>query len=239
MPGTSSRWTPGRASIWKELAELLLRADLHIHSCYSFDSSSTPQGIVARCLKRGINCIAITDHGTVAGALATKEIAPFPVIVGQEILTREGELMGFFLKEDIPAGLSPAEAIARIQEQGGIVGVPHPFDNLTRSSLSRQALERLLPQLQVLEGFNARSLLEQDAVARLAREHGLALSAGSDAHTLWEIGNAFVEMPPFTTPQEFLASLAQGQIRGHRSPLWVHGVSVWHRLLRRLKGRKR
>lgn len=208
----------------------MLRADLHVHTCYSFDCTSTPQAIIQRCLQKGINCLAITDHGTVEGALRTRELAPFTVVVGQEILTTRGEIMGFFLSESIPAGLTPEAALDRIAGQGGIAGVPHPFDRLTRSCLGKELLATLAPRLQVVEGFNARSLFSQDSVARFAREHGLVLSAGSDAHTLVELGSAYVEMPPFSTPQEFLASLAQGRIQGHRSPLWVHGLGAWRHL---------
>lgn len=216
----------------------MLRADLHIHTCYSMDCTTSLEALIRRCQRKGINCIAITDHGTCAGGLKAREMAPFPVIVGQEVLTQEGELLGFFLEKDIPTGLPYREAAARILEQGGVVGVPHPFDHMARHSLGPEQIEALLPDIQVLEGFNARSLRPQEQVMEFGRRLDLALSAGSDAHSLWEVGNGYIEMPPFSTPQEFVASLSQGRIGGHRTPLWVHGVSAWQHLLLRLQGKK-
>ncbi|MDP6347156.1 MAG: PHP-associated domain-containing protein [Dehalococcoidia bacterium] len=216
----------------------MLRADLHIHTCYSMDCSTSLEALFRRCQQRGITCIAITDHGTCAGGLRAREIAPFQVVVSQEVLTKEGEILGFFLEKDIPTGLTAREAVARIREQGGVVGVPHPFDQMARSSLGPEQIEALLPEIQVVEGFNARSLRPQDQVMDFGRSHGLALSAGSDAHSLWEVGNAYIDMPPFSTPQQFVASLSKGTIGGHHTPLWVHGVSAWEHLLLRLKGKK-
>lgn len=202
------------------------------------DCTTPIEAIFRRCQQRGINCIAITDHGTCAGGLRAREVAPFPVIVGQEVLTQEGELLAFFVHNDIPTGLPAREAVAHIRGQGGVVGVPHPFDRMARSSLGAEQIEALLPDIQVVEAFNARSVFPQDSVMEFGRRHGLALSAGSDAHTLWEVGNGYVEMPPFSTPQEFVASLSQGTIGGQRTPLWVHGVSAWQHLLLRISGKK-
>jgi len=216
----------------------LLRADLHIHTCYSMDCSTSLKALFHRCQQRGINCIAITDHGTCAGGLRAREIAPFQIIVGQEVLTQQGEILGFFLERDIPTGLTTRDAIACILEQGGVVGVPHPFDQIARSSLGPEQIEALLPDIQVVEGFNARSLRPQEQVKEFGSRHGLALSAGSDAHSLWEVGNAYIDMPPFSSPQEFVASLTKGTIGGHHTPLWVHGVSAWEHLFLRLKGKK-
>lgn len=209
----------------------MLRADLHIHTCYSFDCSLSPEAIVRRCLARGINCIAVTDHGTIDGALKVREIAPFPVIVGQEVYTQEGEIMGVFLKKPVPHGLPLLEAVWRIKEQGGIVGVPHPLDRLTRRNGGERLVVKLLPFLGFIEVFNARSILSGDA-GHLARRYGLPGSAGSDAHTYYEIGNAFIEMPEFSSPEGFLSSLSRGKVGGRRSPIWIHFVSAGERLKR-------
>lgn len=183
----------------------------------------TPEQIVAQCLKTGINCIAIADHGTIAGAVKIQEIAPFPVIIGEEVLTPWGEVMGLFLTTEIPGGLSAQEAVARIKAQGGLVNIPHPFDPL-RLALKLRAVEELLPHIDLIEVFNARSsILGNSSKAKLfAQKHGLSLSAGSDAHTLGEIGNAYVEMPEFRDRDEFRLALTQGKIFGHRANLMVH-----------------
>ena len=212
----------------------MIRADLHIHTCFSGDSRTTLEQAVARCESVGINCLAVTDHNRIGGALEMKKIAPFQVIVSEEIHTRNGEVIGFFMQEEIPKGLPVDETVRRIKEQGGLVGVPHPFDNLRQSALQRCSLEEILPQIDIIETFNARVMLRRhnEMAADLAREHGLAASAGSDAHTVSEIGSAYVEMPEFGNQQEFLAALAQGTIVGHISPPWVHVWSSWSRMNR-------
>lgn len=178
--------------------------------------------IIKKCLHKGINCIALTDHGTAEGALRLQQMAPFTVIVGQEVLTPDGEIMGLFLKETVPTGLSPLEAASHIKKQGGLVGVPHPFDSMR--GLKKGSLDSLLPQLDFLEVFNARSLLRSNngLAKRLVIQHGLLATAGSDAHTPGEIGNAYVEMPEFTGVEDFKKSLAQGKIVGRRSCPLVH-----------------
>ena len=178
--------------------------------------------IVKTCRDRGINCIALTDHGSAEGALRLRQIAPFTVIVGQEVLTPDGEIMGLFLTGTIPTGLSPLEAAARIKTQGGLVGLPHPFDSMR--GLKRASLESLLPQLDFLEVFNSRSLFTSNngLAKRLVSQHGLLATAGSDAHTPGEIGQAYVEMPEFISKEDFKKSLAQGKIVGRRSSLLVH-----------------
>jgi len=134
----------------------LIRADLHVHTIYSGDCNTSLEQTIARCLDVGINCIAITDHNTIAGAVEMKRIAPFPVIVGNEIETSTGEIIGYFLAEEIPKGLPAAETARMIKEQGGLVCIPHPFDRLRRSTIHRQTLEELLPFIDIIEVLNSR-----------------------------------------------------------------------------------
>ncbi len=217
----------------------MLRADLHIHTKYSYDSNMSLESIVNRCLKVGINCVAIADHGTIAGALELKEIAPFEVIVAEEILTPLGEIMGLFLREGVPSGISAEEAIAQIRAQKGLVCLSHPFDRL-RGIVDYREMERLLPEIDIIEVFNSRVMLDgPNRKAKLfAQEHGLLCSAGSDAHISNEIGRAYVEMPEFNGSDEFRAALAQGRIFGRRSSPLVHIPTMWLELKRRLPGRK-
>ena len=188
--------------------------------------------IVSRCLERGINCIAIADHGTIEGALKVQSIAPFPVIIAEEILTPHGEIMGMFLKDGIPSGLSVEQTISRIQAQDALVCIPHPFDTLRHSALDGNILEELMGQIDVIEVFNSRSpLLRCSAKAQIfAEKYGFTKSAGSDAHTPYEIGNAYVEMPEFNGRDDFLNALSRGKVFGHRTNPLVHFGSVWARL---------
>jgi predicted metal-dependent phosphoesterase TrpH len=210
----------------------LLKADLHIHSEYSMDCNTPLARIISRCQKVGINCIAICDHGTAEGALKMREIAPFPVIVAEEILTPHGEIMGMFLEETIPSGLSVEETLSRIRAQGGLVCIPHPYDTFRQSALRSNILEEIAEQIDVVEVFNSRGILSRDSAKALAfaTKYGIAQSAGSDAHTPNEIGNAYVEMPEFKGKDNFLKALKKGKTSGHRTMPLIHFASVWARL---------
>lgn len=215
----------------------MIKADLHIHTGYSPDCSTPLAKIIERCLKIGINCVAITDHNTIAGALDMKRLAPFKVIVGEEIYTSTGEVIGYFLSEEIPKGLTAEETAIRIKRQGGAVCIPHPFDSFRPSALQQQSLEKLLPYIDIIEVFNSRLLLRRHAARaeHFAQAHGLLSSAGSDAHTAYELGNAYVEMPDFNNKDQFLAALIQGKIVGRRSSLLFRLHSNWAKLGKGLK----
>ncbi len=210
----------------------MLKADLHIHTEYSMDCDMPLEKIVSRCQEVGINCIAISDHGTTEGALRMRDIAPFPVIVAEEILTPHGEIMGMFLEETIPSGLSVEKAISRIRAQGGLVCIPHPFDIFRHSALRSNILEEIAEQIDIVEVFNSRGILGKSSTKALAfaSKYGIVQSAGSDAHTPYEIGNAYVEMPEFKGKDDFLKALEKGKISGHRTNPLIHFAGAWARL---------
>lgn len=207
----------------------MIKADLHIHTCYSPDCCTPLEKIVDHCLNAGINCLAVADHNTIEGALKLQKIAPFKIIVAEEIMTSEGELMGLFLTEEIPRGLSPEETIARIKSQGGLVNIPHPFGRWPLYNPKKLKTPEILSQLDIIEVFNSRTPTPHSSAKawQLARKFELPASAGSDAHTLGEIGRAYVEMPQFNTTDDFLHSLAQGRIVGRMSNPFTHLASVW------------
>lgn len=217
-----------------------MKVDMHVHTCYSKDATLSLETIMESCERRGLDGVAITDHNTIAGALALKEIAPFLVIVGEEIDTTKGEILGLFLKDEIPGGLMPEEAMARIREQGGLVGVSHPLDRLRRSAMRQVALLDILDELDFLEGFNSRVTFPSDnrKAQALAQAQGLPITAGSDAHTAYEIGRAYVEMSNFNGRDGFLEALKEAQIFGRLSPPWIHLVSTWTKLRRRLSSQR-
>ena len=214
----------------------MLKADLHVHSCYSPDSGSSLEAITGRCTEMGINCIALCDHGTVEGALKLGAAAPFRVIVAEEILTPKGEIMGMFLKETIPSNISVKDAISRIRAQGGLVCIPHPCDRFRPSAMDGETLESIAGEIDIIETFNARTIPFQDTnrPGNFARRHNLLAGAGSDAHTISEIGHAYVEMPDFESPEGFLKSLAEGRIHCSRSSVFVHFRSLGHKLRKKI-----
>jgi predicted metal-dependent phosphoesterase TrpH len=212
-----------------------MKVDFHVHTCYSGDSLTSLEEVIEACRRRGLDKVAITDHNTMAGALALLEMAPDLVIVGEEIKTDVGEIIAYFLKEEVPRGLPVQEAIARVREQGGVVGVPHPLDRLRREAMGLTHLLTIIEQVDALEAFNARTTFPSDnrRVLDLARERGLLVTAGSDAHIAWEIGHAYVEMPAFSDKDEFLRSLAQGQIVGRLTTPLIHFASNWAKWIKR------
>lgn len=216
----------------------LWRVELHCHTHFSPDSLTRPQAIVAACRRRGIDRIAITDHNTIAGALAVQQLAPELVIVGEEVMTLSGEIIAYFVSQEVPKGLPLTEAIAQLRAQNALISIPHPLDELRGgSALGLEATLAVIEQVDALEVFNARCLraADNDAARRLAETHGKLLTAGSDAHAAVEIGAAVVVMPPFQDVASFAAGLARGQIVARRSPGWVRFHSLFARLARLLR----
>jgi predicted metal-dependent phosphoesterase TrpH len=197
----------------------VVRVDLHVHSAASFDCRVEPEHVARRCRSLGLAPIFLTDHDTIAGAQALRRGDPDGVVVGQEVTTTEGELIGLFLERPVPSGLTPDEAARRIADQGGLVYLQHPYDR-SRRRLGEDAIERLAGRIDVVEVFNGRS---PETANRRAEELcailGALAGAGSDAHTLEEIGAVYVEMPAFRGPRAFLAGLESARIV-RRPPRW-------------------
>lgn len=224
-------------------AKNVIRLDLHNHTHYSRDSILTPRQFVERARRRGMDCVALTDHNTIRGAAAVQRIAGdngVRVIVGEEIRTAEGEVLALFLTEEVPRGLSPEETIDRVKAQGGLVGVPHPFDYL-RSALRPEAMTRLIDRIDFIEALNARMVFasHNGRALALAQARRLPMSAGSDAHSRWEVGSAYVEMPDFTGPGDFLERLRSGKLVGRLSSPLIHLFSRYAAVRARLGWRPR
>jgi predicted metal-dependent phosphoesterase TrpH len=187
-------------------------ADLHMHTAWSHDCSIEPAALVAHAEAEGLGAIAVTDHNVFGGALEAVELAggrDLLVIPGEEVKTdRDGEVIGLFLKEEIPRGMSFDDTVAAIREQEGVVYLPHPFDRM-HSIPAPATLHRHLPEIDVLEVYNARLLFDayNDEALRFARKYGLLMGAGSDAHVLQGVGTGALRMRSFDGPEEFLLSL--------------------------------
>lgn len=202
-----------------------LKVDMHTHSEYSPDSR-TPLRVQAAAVKAaGIHVVCATDHNTIEGALRLRELADgFRVIVGEEVSSRDGEIIGLFLEKAVPRDLTAEETIARIQDQGGLVSVPHPFSRNRRLHLRRSVLERVWKDIDCIEVFNAREAFIQDNIraAAFAKEKGIPGAVGSDAHRASEIGRAWVEVEEFAGREDFIAALREGSVVGKLTGNYIH-----------------
>ena len=188
-----------------------------MHTSWSHDCSIDPAELVDHAESEGLGAIAVTDHNVFGGALEAADYArgrDLVVIRGEEVKTGDqGEVIGLFLEREIPRGMNWAETVAAIREQGGLVYVPHPFDR-RHAIPDPKTLHRHLPDIDVLEVYNARLLREafNDEALRFARKYNLTMGAGSDAHVLPGLGTGAVRMRAFEGPEEFLISLRSAEI---------------------------
>ena len=199
-----------------------VRVDMHSHTLHSGDSTTTIDEIVEAVQLAGIDVLCVTDHNAIGGAkqladiLEREEICR--VIVGSEVKTQTGEVIGLFLNGRIPFGAHAVETAQAIRKQGGLVYVPHPFDAMRRNLSETSLLELAsMSLIDAVETFNAKTSLQSlnaRAVA-FAEQHDLAGGVGSDAHVPLAIGAACIDMPDFDGPQDFLDALRRGVQRGH------------------------
>jgi predicted metal-dependent phosphoesterase TrpH len=198
--------------------------DLHSHTLWSKDCLTSFEKIIQLCRQRGVDRIAITDHNTADGALAMQKLAPDLVIVGEEIMTPQGEILAYFVRESVPAWLSPEETIQRLRDQGAVISISHPFDRLRQGAWEEADLLRIIDKVDAIEIFNARCLFPADNQHALefAQKHHLIGTAGSDAHSALEYGRAMVRMKPFEGPSDFLAALREAEYIKRLSPAFVH-----------------
>jgi predicted metal-dependent phosphoesterase TrpH len=213
-----------------------MKIDLHVHTRASFDCLTDPESVLKCARDRGLDMICVTDHNEIAAAQALHRVHPEHVIVGEEVKTAERvDIIGLFLSERIAKGTPARETCRRIRGQGGIVYVPHPFAG--GKGGGGRILEQVADLVDAVEGFNARihdAALNAQAVS-WARARDLPLGAGSDAHTLGEVGRAWVEMPAFDgTPAGFLAALRNGSLHGETSSHIVHLASTWAKLHKKI-----
>ncbi|MBX3028702.1 MAG: PHP domain-containing protein [Chloroflexi bacterium] len=222
--------------------------DLHCHSSASFDSLASPQSLIAKARRIGLTHLAITDHERVDVALRARDLAPadLVVIVGEEVRSADGDLIGLFLERAVPPGLSAAETAAAIHEQGGIVGLPHPFDRFRSSGGSKaaeqeRALAALAAAVDYVEVHNARAYRDANPrAAAFAQAHGLPGTASSDAHSVMELGVASTVVPADVTDgASLLAALADARLMTSRASYLVRGWTPVAKVIQRVRGNRR
>ncbi len=218
--------------------------DLHCHTRGSFDSLSDPAAVMRAAQSRGLTHLAITDHDRIDVAQRARDDAPpgLTIIVGSEVRTLDGDLICLFLERPIPPGLPAAEAIAAAREQGGLVGIPHPFDRFRGSLLNDPRLEDLAGRVDWVETWNARLVGRggNERAAEFARAHGLPGVAVSDAHTTLEVGVAYTVLDGDpSTPAGLLEALATAAIVPARASYAARAITPVAKLVQRLRGNGR
>jgi predicted metal-dependent phosphoesterase TrpH len=218
--------------------------DLHCHTNASFDSLSDPAKVVRAAAKRGLTHLAITDHDRIEGALRARDAAPdgLTVIVGEEIRTTDGDLIALFLERAVAPGRPARETIEAVRAQGGLVGIPHPFDRHRGSMLNDPRLEAIGRMVDWVEAYNARVVggSGNERAAGFAKELGLPGLAASDAHSTLEVGVAYnvVAVDP-STPEGLLAALATAELVRGRASYLVRTLTPISKLVNRARGNRR
>jgi len=212
----------------------MLSIEFHCHTDSSKDSLLPPEKLVDTCRRKGLDRVVITDHNTITGALRAKEYAPDFVIIGEEIMTNQGELLAAFVTEEIPKDLSPNKAIELLRQQGAFISVSHPFDLLRSGHWQLENLTAILHLVDAIETFNARCMsadYNRKAI-EFANQQGIPGTAGSDAHAAFELGRARMHLPDFTDAESLRSALAQARFEVKLSSPFVHFTSryaVWRK----------
>jgi len=222
-------------------------ADFHVHTRASRDSLLTEDRFIRLALERGLTHVAVTNHDNVEGAIAVRdrvaalgEEERLHVILGEEVSSADGEIIGIFLTETIPPGLSAEATADAIHAQGGLVSIPHPYDPFRRSHIGEEALLRLADagKIDAIEVFNSRVTFARhnQRAAELATKYGIPAIACSDAHSGLEVAMSFNALPAFSTAEELRAALRENEWHGSRSTKLIHLTTrwaVWSKALRR------
>jgi hypothetical protein len=210
--------------------------EFHCHTLASKDSLTRPEDLIRAAKKRGLDRLVITDHNSIQGALAAQKLDPELVIVGEEIMTTKGEILAAFVQEEIPAGLSPEETIRRLKEQGAFISVSHPYDTHRKGGWREADLLEIIQQVDAIEIFNSRCMDPRfnHRAELFARRHNLAGTVGSDAHAVFEVGKSVLVLDQFEGPEEMRKVIRQAQVKTKLSPWWVHFVSRYAAIKKKL-----
>jgi predicted metal-dependent phosphoesterase TrpH len=213
--------------------------EFHCHTSASKDSLTPPKKLVSEARRKGINRLVITDHNSIAGATIAHDLDPEIVIIGEEIMTTQGEILAAYMKAEIPSGLPPKEVIRRLREQGAFISVSHPFDTQRSGGWRESDLLDILPLVDAIEVYNSRcmkKIFNQQAQA-FAERHGIPGTVGSDAHAAFEVGRSILRLPTFNSPDELRQVLRAGVPVTKWSPPWFHITSRYATVTKRLQKR--
>ena len=213
-------------------------ADFHIHTRFSRDSILSEEKFIRTAIERGLTHVAVTNHNNVEGAIAVRDRVAelgltdrLTVILGEEVSTADGEVVGVFLQRTIPRGLSADETADAIHEQGGLVSIPHAFDPFRQSHIREEPLIDLLEagKVDMIEVFNSRVTLQRhnQEAAELAARYAVPGIAASDSHSAFEIAMSFNALPVFENADELRQALPLNEWHGSRSTVFIHLTTRW------------
>ena len=213
-------------------------ADFHIHTRFSRDSILSEPRFIEKAIERGLTHVCITNHNNVEGAVAVRDKVAelgladkLTVILGEEVSTADGEVVGVFLTRTIPRGLSANETADEIHRQGGLVSIPHPFDPFRGSHIREGPLRNLaeIGKIDMIEVFNCRVTFQRhnEEAAEFADRYGIPGIAASDAHSSFEVAMAFNALSPFDTADELKAALPDNEWHASRSSVFIHATTRW------------
>lgn len=208
-----------------KLEKSKITVDFHVHSEYSSDSVTKIEDLAERARILGLGKLVVTDHNTIKGALILKKRYPEFVIVGEEILTTRGEVLAFFVEEEIPRGLTPLETFRRLRDQGAFISLAHPYSYRRHGWLEEEMIE-YGEFLDAIEIANARNTVsDNEKAAAFAAAHGIPGTAGSDAHGLDELGRMTLRLAPFNSADELRRAVRAAEVVGSTSSRLVRITS--------------
>jgi predicted metal-dependent phosphoesterase TrpH len=207
----------------------MIRLEFHCHTEYSHDSRVSVDELIHTAMRKHIDRVVVTDHNRIDGAFRATEKAPDMIIIGEEVMTTKGELLAAFVKEAIPRGLSPTEAINILREQGAFISVSHPFDTMRSGAWNIEELRKIAPLVDAIEVFNSRcwSMDQNRQASDFALANSLAGTVGSDAHSSYELGRSTLILPAFNNAAELKIAISSARQDVRMSPFWVHFISTW------------
>lgn len=209
----------------------LVKTEFHCHTRYSKDSLVTLQDLHSTCQKKNIQRLVVTDHNAIVGAFLARELDPSLFIVGEEVMTQQGELLAFFVQELIPADLPASQAIALLRSQGAFISVSHPFDSARSGHWQTDDLIAIVPSIDAVEIFNSRCISPKSNIlaADFSYRYHLPGTVGSDSHSLREVGTSTLTLPDFHDAASLLSSLMLADPHVRLSGPWVHFYSSYAR----------
>jgi hypothetical protein len=214
-------WKLGNNRLQSKAEKKLWKVDLHLHTVFSSDGLITIEQAAKIGTREGFDCLAVTDHNEISGAIKLAEISTIKIIIGEEIRTKDGDIIGLFLNERIPPYLSMKETIEMIKSQDGIVYLPHPF------KLDENVIMDNIGCIDIVEIYNSsyKRSRKSNFVLELAHKYEKIVASGSDAHTAFEIGNSYIEMESFEGRDDFLPKLRDGYLHVRFTPFWYKALT--------------